>query len=211
MAADQTASDLCQFFLLAPISLRNELFTSLFVRRFNHPFTLYGPDDADIGPLLEDAVRPDLLFVSEIEAVAIELRQEAEGSLTDVLRHALLGLAVEMYVGAPRRHCLVLVGARDFPSQWREHYSSVTELKLALARVDPAPFLAAQPTRFHRHEDRFMAIVASLDMAFLGYADLAAFLRDAVPPEDDTSPGAQVCRKIMEATREEFDRRGLVK
>ncbi len=211
MAPDWAASDLCRFFLLAPVSLRNELFTSLFVRRFSHPFTLYCSDDPDIGPTLENATRPDLLFVSEIEAVAIEMRQEAEGGLTEVLRHALLGLAVEMYVGAPRRHCLALVGARDFPSQWREHYSSVTELKLALARVDPAPFLAAQPARFHRHEDRFMAIVASLDMAFLSYAELAAFLRDAVPPEDDMSPDAQVCRKIIEATLEEFERRGLVK
>lgn len=209
MALDRTTSDLCQFFLLAPPTLCNELFTALFVRRFSHPFTLYGPG-ADIGATFENAMRPDLLFVSEIEAVAIEMRQGAEGSLTDVLRHALLGLAVEMYVGAPRRHCLALVGAKDFPSQWREHYSSVTELKIALAGVDPAPFLAAQPARLHRHEDRFMAILASLDMAFLSYTDLADVLRDAAPSEDDRSPDAQVRRTIMEAILAEFDRRRLV-
>jgi hypothetical protein len=83
----------------------------------------------------------------------------------------------------------------------------VTQLKIALAGVDPAPFLAAQPARFHMHEDRFTAIVASLDVAFLSYADLAAFLRDAAPSEDDTSRDAQLCRKTMEAIVAEFDRR----
>lgn len=209
MGPDGTASDLCRFFLLAPASPCNELFASLFVRRFSRPFTLYCRD-ADIGLSLEDLARPDLLFVSEVEAVAIEMRQATEGSLTDVLRHALLGLAVELHVGAPRRHCLVLVGASDFPSVWGERYSSVTELKIALAGVDPAPFLAARPAHVHKHADRFLAILASLDMAFLSYADLAAFLRDAAPSEDDRSPDAQLCRKTMEAIVTEFDRRRLL-
>ncbi len=81
--------NLRQSFLLAPASLRNELFASLFTRRFSHPFTLRR-SNVDSQFALENAMQPDLLFVSDIEAVAMEIRLGRTWSLTQVLEYALI-------------------------------------------------------------------------------------------------------------------------
>lgn len=202
--------NLHQFFLLAPTGLRNELFASLFTRRFSHPFTLHR-SNVDGEFALENAMQPDLLFVSDIEAVAMEIRLGRRWSLTQVLEYALMALAVELHLGAPRRYCFALVGTGDFPSQWEEQYSSVTKLKIALGHEDPILFLGTQADRFRKHEDRFMEIVAGLDLAFLSFADFAASLRDAAPSDTDMSPGAEVYRRLIAGMLAEFDRRRLVK
>ena len=201
--------NLHQFFLLAPTPLRNELFASLFTRRFTHPFTLYH-SYAESEGAFENAMRPDLLFISDIEAVAMEIRLESSWSLTQVLEYALMALAVELHLGAPRRHCLALVGAGDFPSQWAERYSSVTELKIALGHEDPTLFLRTQADRFRTCEDRFIEIVEGLDLGFLSFADFASSLRDAAPSDADLSPSAEVYRKLIAGMLAEFDRRRLV-
>ena len=190
--------DLHRFFLLAPTALRNELFGSLFSRRCTHPFTLHGGNvAAELG--LENAMWPALLFVSQVEAVAMETRLERTSSLTQVLGYALMALAVELHLRAPRKYCFALVGTGDFKSQWTEQYSSVTELKIALDGEDPSLFLRTQDDRFRKHEDRFLEIVASLDLAFLSFADLAAYLRECAPPDADASPGAEVYRSSSPA------------
>jgi hypothetical protein len=201
--------NLHQFFLLAPTHLRNELFTSLFARRFSHPLILHRSNvDGDFD--LENAMRPDLLFVSDTEAVAMEIRLGRAWSLAQVHEYALMALALELQLGSPRRHCFALIDAGDFRSQWKGRYSSVTELKIALSHEDPTLFLRAQAERFHKHEERFMEIVVSLDLAFLSFADLAASIRDAAPSETDMSPGAEVYRKLIAGMLAEFDGRRLV-
>jgi hypothetical protein len=201
--------NLHQFFLLAPTALRNELFAALFVRRFSHPFTLHRRF-VESESALEDAMQPDLLFISDVEAVAMEIGLGCEWSLAQVLEYALMALAVELHLGAPRRYCFALVGARDFPSQWKGRYSSVTALKIALGNEDPTLFLSTQADRFRKHEDRFLEIVAGLDLAFLSFADFATSLRDAAPSDTDMSPGAEVYRRLIAGMVAEFDRRRLV-
>ena len=201
--------NLRQFFLLAPTLLRNELFASLFTRRFSHPLTLLS-SSVESEFTLEVAMQPDLLFVSDIEAVVMAITLERTWSLTQVLEYALMTLALELHLGAPRRHCLALVGAGDFPSQWKGQYASVTELKIALDNKDPALFLRTRADRLRKHEDRFMEIVASLDMAFLSFADFATSLREAAPSDTDVSPGAEVYRNLIAGILAEFDRRRLV-
>ena len=200
--------NLRQFFLLTPSTLRNELFAGLFTRRFGRPFVLWG-DDIDSEFAGENATQPDLLFVSDVEVVAVEMKITTKCSLTQVLTYALLGLAVELRVGGPRRHCLTVLGRGDFASQWDEHFGSATELKLAIAHEDLDAFLSTQPDRFLRHEGRFREIVASLDLAFISYAELAAFLREAAPPASDETPGAQVYRKLIAGMLAELHGRGL--
>ena len=197
-----------QFFLLAPSSLRNELFAALFTRRFSRPFELHGADAVGHSDLAK-AMQPDLVFVSEAEAVAIEMKLRATCSLRRVLEYALLGLAVESQAGEPRKHYLALLGAGDFPRQWRERFASVTTLRIALGKEDLASFLRGQPARFQKHEDRFREIVTTLDIAFFTYSDLAAFLREAAPPDSDRAPGAEVYRKLIAGMQAELRGRGL--
>lgn len=160
-------------------------------------------------PPLEKALQPDLLFVSDVEVVAVEMKITTKCSLSEVLRYALLGLAVELRAGAPRRHCLVLLGRGDFAGQWHEQFGSVTELKLAIAHEDLDTFLTTQPDRFLKHAARFREIVAGLDLAFISYAELAAFLREAAPPDSDETPGAEVYRKLIAGMLAELRGRGL--
>ena len=199
-----------QFFLLAPRTLPNELFASLFARRFSHPLTLH-PSVIDSEFALEDAMQPDLLFVSDIEAVAMEIRLERKWDLTQVFERALMALAVELHLGAPRRHCVALVGTKDFASQWKEGYSSVTEVKIALGHEDPTLFLRTRADRFRKHEDRFVEIAAGLDMAFLSFADFATSLRDDAPSDTDMSPGAEVYGKLIAGMLAELKRSRLLK
>ena len=154
-------------------------------------------------------MQPDLLFISDIEAVAMEIRLGHRLSLAQVLEFALMSLAVELDLGAPRRHCFVLVGAGNFSSQWEDQYSSVTVLKIALGDEDPALFLRMQAERFHRHEDRFLEIVVGFDLAFLSFADLAMLLREAAPSGTETSPGVEVYRELIAGVLAEFDPRRL--
>jgi hypothetical protein len=200
--------NLYQFFLLAPSSLRNELFATLFTRRFSRPFALHG-GDADGEFALENAVQPDLLFISEAEVVAIEMKLGARCSVRQVLKYALLGLAVELQAREPRKHYLALLGRGDFPRQWKEHFASVTALRIALGNADLAAFLSAQPTRFREHEGRFREIVTALDIAFINYSDLAVFLSEAAPPDSDRTPGAEVYRKLIAGMLAELRGRGL--
>jgi hypothetical protein len=85
----------------------------------------------------------------------------------------------------------------------------VTELKLAIAHTDLASFLSTQPTRFHEHEGRFREIVASLDLAFISYSELAELLRDAALPDSDETTGAEVYRKLSAGMLAELRGRGL--
>lgn len=198
-----------QFFLLAPSSLRNELFSGLFTSRFSRPFVLWD-DDLESERAIEGATRPDLLFVSAAEVIAVEMKVAAGCSLREILEYALLDLAVELHVGDPRRHYLVLLGRGDFAGQWHEHFGSVTELRLALAREDLDAFLGTHPAHFREHEQRFRAIVAGLDIAFVNYAELAAFLGEARPSDADRTPGAEVYRKLIDGMLAELRRRRLI-
>ena len=74
-----------QFFLLAPRNLPNELFASLFARRFSHPLTLHR-SSIDSEFAFEDAMQPDLLFVSGTEVVAVEMKITATCILSQVPR-----------------------------------------------------------------------------------------------------------------------------
>jgi hypothetical protein len=202
------AHNLREFFLLAPSSLRNELFAALFTRRFSRPFELHGADAVG-GSDLENGMQPDLVFLSEAEVVAVAMKLGARCSMRQVLKYALRGLAVELQAGEPRKHYLALLGPGDFQRQWREHFASVTALRIALDNADLAAFLGMLPTRFREHEGRLREIVTALDIAFISYCDLAAFLREAAPPASDRSPGAEVYRKLIAGMLAELCGRGL--
>lgn len=197
-----------QFFLLAPASLRNDLFRQLFDCSFHRPFIMYGGSVDDELKLI-NAMQPDFLFASDTEVVSLEMKVGAKSSVSQVLKYALLGLAVEMQVGAPRKHYLAVLGAGEFSNQWQEQFSSVAELRHAITNADLPSFLSKRPVRFREHQRRFNEIVASLDLAFVNYSGLAAFLRGVAPPDSDTTLGAEVYRKLVSGLLGEFKTRQL--
>jgi hypothetical protein len=198
-----------QFLLLAPESLRFRLFHHFFSQNFEALFEMHGRG-VDTTFNLADAMQPDFLFVSRSEAVSIEMKVGAKSSLAQVLKYALLGLAVELRDGSTRRHFLGFLGARDFSHQWKEKYRSPSDLKRALSTVDLAVFLHRCPVRFRKHLNRFEEILDHLAISFMSYREFAEIVRAESPASTDISPGAEVYRNLISGLLLEFERRNLL-
>jgi|SRR5882672_188910 len=200
--------NLHQFFLLAPQKIRRDLLSTLFERRFDHAFVMYGRG-VDSEFELMSSMQPDLLFISDMEVAAVEMKVGAKCSVEQVLKYALLGLAVEMRVNEKREHHLVLLGSGNLANQWAERFASIEAVKLGVTSADSGSFLQAMPARFRDHEGRFKRIVGELRLAYMSYGSLAEFLRHAMPPATDQSAGAEVFRNLISGVLEEFEVRKL--
>lgn len=201
--------NLHQFFLLAPDSLRNELFGRLFGRTLRGRLSLE-VRNVDEKFKLQNSTQPDLLFTSEAHTVALEMKVGAKSSLTQVLKYALLGLAVELQHGSEKDHFLGFLGSGGFSDQWKERFDSIEELRQAIAEIDYAPFLEKQPLHFREHAPRFAQIVKGLFFCFITYEELAGYLLRETPLPSDVSPGAEVYRKLIEGVTGELRLRKLM-
>ena len=200
--------NLDQFLRLAPNGLRNELFESVFGRSFLRPFHMHGRHVDDDFDLLA-AMQPDFLFESDSDVVSIEMKIHAKSSVSQVLKYALLGLAVEMMRQAPRQHSLVMLGRGTFADLWKEDFRDVAELRNAIAVADLPAFLQGRTARFRPHIARFTQIVQGLQIEWLPYWRLANLLRAAYPPDSDASRAAEVYRKLLDGMLNELSNRQL--
>jgi|GEM_PF-1498489 len=199
--------NLHQFFLLAPDSFRNELFGQLFRRNFQGDFFLEGRN-IDEKFKLNNRVQPDILFHSQTETVAFEMKLDAKSSLEQVLKYALLGLAVELQQKCEKEHFLILLGKGSFSNQWNENFESIENLQNELFKEDLKAFFSNKP--FHiEHLSRFEQILKNLSIHFLTYDEFASYLRRELPLTSDFSAGAQIYRKLIAGVIEEFKVRSL--
>jgi hypothetical protein len=195
-----------QFFLLAPVGLRAELFEAHFGAAFA-PFDFWGADTVRaLG--VETIVQPDLLFVSDNEVVCIEMKVRAKCSVTQVLKYALLGVAVESHTGRQRSHSLLLLGKGDFSDLWQERFVCVAELEQAM-QTDVASFLNEGRRDFRHYEERFREVAAGMRIEFMSYAELAGFLQAKRPPASEVGPSAEVYRKLIDGLVGDLDGRRL--
>src|SRR5882762_3961975 len=166
--------NLHHFFLLAPQKIRRDLLSTLFERRFDHVFVMYGRG-VDSEFELMSSMQPDFLFISDTEVAAFEMKIGSKCSVEQVLKYALLGLAVELRVNEEREHHLVLLGSGNFANQWAERFAAIEAAKLAVISADSAAFLQSMPARFRGHEGQFKRIVGELRLAYMNYGSLAEF------------------------------------
>jgi hypothetical protein len=203
--------NLRQFFLLAPDSLRNRLFGHLFEPPFHGSFAMQGRGvDRDFH--LDNCMQPDFLFVSATDVVSIEMKiasKSSKSSVDQVLKYALLGVAVELQQGKERRHSLILLGPGKFPALFRNRFETEAKLRDSLAGEDLAAFLKNKPKRFRGEQERLKRIVEHMRVQFLGYSGLAEFLQGEIPGEGDPSPGAEVYRKLIDGLLQEIRLREL--
>lgn len=201
-----------QFFLLAPDVLCGGLFTEMFGGRFEDKFALYGRDvDAELR--LENSVQPDFVFLSETNVVCMEMKLDARCSVDQVLKYALLGLAVEIWkeqsVGhhVAMRHHLAILGRGPF-CKWEGGFKSLEAVKEAVHDADLTKFLQGKPAHFRNRPEQFKLIVEQLQkhLQFWTYDHVAQFLAGAVSNPDDC---ADVCRKLLRGLLTEFENRGL--
>jgi hypothetical protein len=153
-----------QFFAIAPRSLRNRLFESAFRLPISGEFEMVGAS-YDGTYSLKNATQPDFLFLADDECVAIEMKIRAKSDIEQVLKYALLALAVERKEHS-RENFLLFMGKGSFSSLWREGFASVEEMHKKLESETPK-FLARKRKRFQEHEDRFEKIVKDFRFAFV--------------------------------------------
>ena len=200
-----------QFFLLAPTGFRNNLFERLFCNQFKTTFVMQGRE-VDEKFALKGCMQPDFLFISEGEVVSIEMKIKSKCSVDQVLKYALLGLAVEIQQEAPKEHYLVLLGSGDITKQFPERFRSSDELTVAIKEKEVlSKFLAEKPLVFRQDQQRQRLewIVDHIKVRFLNYKDLTDILEEATPQQDDQSAGAEVYRNLTNGLCREISRRKL--
>lgn len=198
-----------QFFLLAPETLRNLLFRHLFGNSFDTSFALSGRDTDREFPIA-GCMQPDFLFTATREVVSIEMKLQAKCSIEQVMKYALLGLAVEIKEAALKQHYLVLLGKTHLSSMFSPRIDSIEMLKNALLNADLPSFLKDKPRHLKDRQERFFQIVNEMQIVFITYDDLAQMLWGSVPREADKSAGAEVYRNLVSGLVAEFKRRELL-
>ena len=200
--------NLNQFLLLAPKSLHRTIFKVFFGEILPLPFQMHGRG-VDTNFELVNAMQPDFLFISSNEVVSIEMKIAAKSSIDQVLKYALLGLAVEAKEQRQTLHYLGFLGVGKFENQWKEKFASVEELRGELGRVDLHSFLGRQPLKFRTNEARFRSIIEEMKFGFLNYEDLAIILRSEIPKSSDESPAAEAYTNLLQGMLLELQVRDL--
>lgn len=195
------------FFLLAPNALCKALFGELFGGPFSADLVLQGRN-VDTQFRLDNSMQPDFVFLSETDVVSIEMKLSAKCCVDQILKYALLGLAVELDKGHTEQHHLAILGSEPF-CKWKERFKSIEEVDDAVRRADREKFLRKQPKHFHAHQEQFNGIVENLCLKYWTYHRLSQSLADAMPSEEDHSAGAEVYRKLLCGLLTEFEIRGL--
>ncbi len=162
--------------------------------------------DVDKKFALQNCMQPDLLFISENSVVSIEMKVRSKCSVDQVLKYALLGLAVEICEQKQKEHYLVLLDPGVLASQFPEQFESIDRLRDAVALEDLTCFLRNKP-RTLRDEKRLQQIVQEMHVQFLSYAGLTSFLQRSGPPPTDQSAGAEVYRKLLDGLCDEINNR----
>ena len=135
------------------------------------------------------------------------MKIKAKSDIKQVLRYALLALAVELNEHHRRENFLLFMGPCDFRNLWAEPLASVEVIRKRL-ESEKSNFLAGPRKRFQEHKGRFFEIVSSLSVAFISYGDFASLLKaDATP--SDGSMGSEVYGNLVGGIVGELRRRGL--
>jgi hypothetical protein len=200
--------NLKQFFLLAPNGFRNDFCEELFGTPFSVRFKMHGPQvDKDFA--LENCVQPDFLFTSDEHVVCVEMKVGAKSSIDQVLKYALLGLAVEGGQEKQKAHYLVLLGSGTIAKQFPQHFDTTSKVMDAVRGQDMAEFLRNKPVHLRNQQERFEQIVSQMRLEFVNYEGFARFLLNAAPSLDDETPGAEVFRNLIFGVVSELKRRHL--
>jgi hypothetical protein len=194
-----------QFLCLAPAFFRNRLFKSALGREVIGNFTMARSEGCKVCA----AVQPDFLFTTDDSTVSLEMKIGAKSSITQVLKYALLALAVEKKHEREMDHSLIFLGADDFSRLWRERFSE-GDLRQGLESRESSFIqgLSGSEVGFRDQEFRFAEIVSSLSIGFISYNQFANLLYEE-RPSSDRSAGEQVYRKLIDGMTTELKRRKL--
>jgi hypothetical protein len=197
-----------QFFSIAPISYRREFFETVFRKPFDLDLFFHGFGvETTYG--LPDSVQADFLFTSSNAVASIEMKIDAKTSSDQVLKYCLLGLAHERDTGIEKKHFLMLLAPVSSRSLWKEGYASVSAAKDAIAQHDLDAFIRKHPSWVSECLPRLRQIVEGIELQQISYRDLSKIFNEKQPSPADTSPGAEVLRRLIGGFLRELRDRGL--
>ncbi|RRA47568.1 hypothetical protein D1Y84_03915 [Acidipila sp. EB88] len=195
------------YFALAPSRFRNHLFESIFNREFEGQFGMAGRNyDREYD--LRNATQPDFLFTTAHENVAVEMKVKAKSSVSQVLKYALLALAVEKLYGYQRRHSLIILAPSTFSELWIERFGDVESLRIAM-QGQAVEFFDRVRERFSGQEERFQDLVNTMEVSFLNYQQFEEFTR-AQTTEFADEAGREMYSNMVDGMTQELRRRQLI-
>jgi len=199
-----------QFFALAPNRLRNALFAKIFGDSLDDQFIMHGRD-VDKYFALDNCMQPDFVFSSDRQVVSLEMKTASKSSLDQVLKYALLGLAVEQKQGREKMHYFALLGPGSLSQQFAGHFDNEEELMAAVNACDLSKFLQNKPERFRSQETRFKEIVGGISVGYLNYGHFAEFLSGELASAQSDSASSEVYRNLLNAMIKELEDRKLTR
>jgi hypothetical protein len=137
------------------------------------------------------------------------MKVNAKSNVTQILKYALLGLAVELKRQSSRQHSLLILGKGAFAGLWKEKPSTPLKLLTSIQAADLSPFLSKQHVQFRSCQEQFAHVIRTLQLSWLSYTDLAGFLRSECPEDHNKTSGAEVYRKVISGMLNELQLRGL--
>jgi hypothetical protein len=159
--------------------------------------------------------QPDFLFTSDSATVSLEMKVDAKTCVEQVMKYALLHLAVERVRNRQMQHSLIFLGKGAFPNLWKtsELYASPADLRLDLSSgafmERTTVFLNTTPGRFRESVNSYSEILASLSIGYLTYDAFADVLKRE-RAACGTSVDSQVYRNLIEGMLRELHRRSLL-
>jgi len=135
-----------QFFAIAPHRVRPRLFEEVLGTAFSKDFSMVG-SDYDEAYQLKSSTQPDFLFVNSAQSVSLELKVHSKSTTKQVLKYALVALAVELSDGVKRTHSLIYLAPNRFPNLWPQKFATPVELRKVLSQ-EKTLFLSRAKKKF---------------------------------------------------------------
>jgi hypothetical protein len=146
--------------------------------------------DYALSNLQFESCQPDFLFLANGGACSIVMKLDSKTSIDQALKYALMGLAIEQQRGKELNHGLIFLGKGNFEEIWSKssHITCSDSLRRELTSKAEA-FSNERLKNFKNLRNRYLSIVATLEIGFLNYKDFASILSTEREAANDCATG----------------------
>lgn len=199
------------FFRLAPASFTNEIIHEFFNVNIEEGLMQQGRYAVSEYSSL---VQPDLLFSSKETNFSIEMKIGAKSSLEQVYKYSLLHWLEQNHNNKKeetKKSLLLYIGKSDFKSLWKEHFSTVEELKEAVivSDIEKLKIKASKNEEVEINWEEVADLVKKTTIAYCTYYDLASLLQHKISKLSKRNDESETVLKLYTGLYLELKRRGL--
>jgi hypothetical protein len=174
------------FFSLSPASVICRTLSEGLGREIGKDYTI---SSLRFDKVLTKSCQPDFLFLANSGVCSLEMKLDSKTSINQVLKYALMGLAVEQQVGKELSHGLVFLGKGKFEEIWPKSSGVICPDSLRSELASKAEAFSDKHLKSRDNRTRYLLIVAGLDIGFLNYKDFASILSTEREAAHDCATG----------------------